>query len=29
MGMIPAFKKVLRIGVMAVIAYGIIYRFPC
>jgi hypothetical protein len=28
-GMIPMLKKVLRIGVMAVIAYGIIYRFPC
>jgi hypothetical protein len=23
------FKKGLRLGVMAVIAYGIIYRFPC
>jgi hypothetical protein len=29
MDMIPTLKKVLRVGVMAVIAYGIIYRFPC
>jgi len=27
--MIPTLKKVLRIGMMVVIAYGIIYRFPC
>jgi hypothetical protein len=27
--MIPTIKKVLRIGMMVVIAYGIIYRFPC
>jgi len=29
MGMMPTLKKVLRVGVMGVIAYGIIYRFPC
>ena len=29
MGMIPTLKKDLRIGVMGIVAHGIIYRFPC
>ena len=29
MGMIPTLEQVLRIGMMAIVAYGIIYRFPC